>query len=390
MVVKSKTKKNNPKVSIVVPIYNVEKYLKKCVDSILEQTLKDIEVILVDDGSPDKCGQIVDEYAKKDKRVVAVHQNNSGYSAAVNHGIEIARGEYIGIIESDDWIDMQMYEKLYDRAIETNADVTKCEFYYYNSTVIGRNRNVRFVNNSGRVDLRNAPDNAFHVTEWPEIIAFHSSIWSCLYKSDFVKKIKLIDTKGASYQDFPFMVEVMTRAESIAIVKEPLLHWRNDPAQGNSTSARSKKLLFMAINTLNAYDILKDSGYYDELKEAFYAQAAWANYWFFIVIDKKYRRQYFEYLQKIFKPLKDDYKFNYSFFDYEQTHFDSWMVNCALNMNWSQFRREDRRRRWRFRAQRILCKVSPTYRASVYVKGMINEDRCERDVYKNVIRRQNH
>ena len=95
----SRTKRTKkPKVSVVVPIYNVERYLKTCVDSILAQTLHDIEVILVDDGSPDNCGKIIDEYARKDSRVIAVHQKNSGYSKAVNRGIDIARGEYIGII----------------------------------------------------------------------------------------------------------------------------------------------------------------------------------------------------------------------------------------------------------------------------------------------------
>ena len=97
-----------PKVSVVVPIYGVEKYLRECVDSILAQTLKDIEVILVDDGSPDGCSAIVDEYAAKDPRVVAVHQPNGGYGRAVNNGIELAKGEYIGIVESDDWIEPTM------------------------------------------------------------------------------------------------------------------------------------------------------------------------------------------------------------------------------------------------------------------------------------------
>ena len=90
-----------PKVSVIVPIYGVEKYLRQCVDSILAQTLKDIEIILVDDGSPDGCPAIVDEYAAKDSRVIAVHQENGGYGRAVNHGIEIANGEYIGIASYD-------------------------------------------------------------------------------------------------------------------------------------------------------------------------------------------------------------------------------------------------------------------------------------------------
>ena len=93
-----------PDISVVVPIYGVEKYLKQCVDSILNQTFKNMEVILVDDGSRDRCPQMVDEYAAQDARVVAIHQPNGGYGKAVNAGIARARGKYIGIIESDDWI----------------------------------------------------------------------------------------------------------------------------------------------------------------------------------------------------------------------------------------------------------------------------------------------
>ena len=120
-------------ISVVLPIYNVEKYLNRCIKSVINQSYKNLEIILVDDGSPDKCPQIVDEYAKRDKRVVAVHQPNGGYGVAVNHGIELARGEYVGIIESDDWIEPTMYEKLYNNAVKNNSDVVKCSFYVYNS-----------------------------------------------------------------------------------------------------------------------------------------------------------------------------------------------------------------------------------------------------------------
>ena len=209
-----------PKVSVVVPIYNVEKYLRECVDSILAQTLKDIEVILVDDGSPDKCGEIIDQYAKKDPRVIAVHQKNSGYSIAVNKGIDLAKGEYIGIIESDDWIEPDMYECLYEDAKENKTDVTKGMFYIYNSTSDEGMRDIVYKNPSG-VDLRYAPSGAFALSDWPKLIAFHASIWSSIYRADFVKAIKIPDTAGASYQDFPFMVETLCRAKRISVVKKP-------------------------------------------------------------------------------------------------------------------------------------------------------------------------
>ena len=96
----------NPKISIIVPVYKVEKYLHKCIDSILAQTFKDFELILVDDGSPDNCGKICDEYAKRDNRIVVVHKENGGQASARNRGINIARGDYIGFVDSDDWIDV--------------------------------------------------------------------------------------------------------------------------------------------------------------------------------------------------------------------------------------------------------------------------------------------
>ena len=95
-----------------------------------------------------------------------------------------------------------------------------------------------------------------HVTEWPRIIGFHASIWSSIYRADFVKKIKIPETAGASYQDLPFMIDVMCKAKRISVVKKPFVHWRNEPKQGNSTSARGKKLLLMGKNTETATNVL--------------------------------------------------------------------------------------------------------------------------------------
>ena len=110
-------------VSVIIPIYNVEKYLSTCVYSVLKQSLKDIEVILVDDGSPDNCGQIADSIARKDARVKVIHRNNGGLGAARNSGLDCARGEYVCFIDSDDWIDNNMLEELHTNAVGTNADI---------------------------------------------------------------------------------------------------------------------------------------------------------------------------------------------------------------------------------------------------------------------------
>ena len=118
----------NKLISIIVPIYKVENYLKRCIDSIINQTYKHIEIILVDDGSPDNCGAICDEYTKFDDRIKVIHKKNGGLSDARNCGIEISTGDYIIFIDGDDYVSKNMCEKLLIRALEHNADIVSCNF----------------------------------------------------------------------------------------------------------------------------------------------------------------------------------------------------------------------------------------------------------------------
>ena len=115
-----------PLVSIIVPIYNVEPYLRRCLDSIVNQTYTNLEIILVDDGSPDGCPQICDEYAAKDKRIAVIHKENGGLSDARNAGLDICKGEYISFVDSDDWVDVEYIEVMLDSAIKEEADISIC------------------------------------------------------------------------------------------------------------------------------------------------------------------------------------------------------------------------------------------------------------------------
>ncbi|WP_454861524.1 glycosyltransferase family 2 protein [Peribacillus frigoritolerans] len=117
-----------PKISVIIPLYNVEKYMKKCIDSVLNQTLVEIEVILVNDGSPDKCGDIAEEYKKNNHSIKVIHKENGGLSSARNAGIDIATGEYIAFVDSDDWIEPGMFETMYDKAKDTEADLSICNY----------------------------------------------------------------------------------------------------------------------------------------------------------------------------------------------------------------------------------------------------------------------
>ena len=114
-------------ISVIVPVYKTEEYLERCVNSILNQTYKDIELIIVDDGSPDKCPAICDTFAQMDERVKVIHKVNGGVSTARNAGLEIATGDYIAFVDSDDYIELDMYEKMISKAVEYDCDVVMCD-----------------------------------------------------------------------------------------------------------------------------------------------------------------------------------------------------------------------------------------------------------------------
>lgn len=227
--------KKQPKVSVLVPIYNVEKYLNECVDSILAQTLKDIEIILLDDGSTDKCPQICDEYAKKDKRIKVIHKPNSGYGATMNIGLDNASGEYIGIVESDDWVENNMFETLYNIASDKSLDVVKSNFYYYWSKT-GENQKAE-------VMPAHQIDKIINPQKETDIFWAMPCIWAAIYKTDFLRKnnIRFLETPGASYQDTAFNFKVWSSAQQVSFTDHAFLHYRQDNEQ---SSVNSKKKTF--------------------------------------------------------------------------------------------------------------------------------------------------
>lgn len=119
---------NTPEISVIVPVYNVEKYLSRCIDSILNQTMQDFEIILINDGSTDSSPKICNEYGRKDKRIRVVHKSNERVSAARNDGIKVAKGKYVSFVDSDDWIQPTMYEEMYEKAVSLNCDFVMCDY----------------------------------------------------------------------------------------------------------------------------------------------------------------------------------------------------------------------------------------------------------------------
>ena len=220
-----------PKVSVIVPVYKVENYLTQCLDSIVNQTLKDIEIIVIDEGDKDRCREIIDYFESIDERIVAVHEKQGGYGNSVNRGFDFAHGEYISIIESDDFIEKDMLEKLYSQITRFDADIVKSPYYEYRSQ--DDEKIVPIIKDL----IEQLPENkAFELKNYPILLSTHPSIWAGLYKSEWLKKsgIKFL-TKGA-YLDIKFRFETLFAAKKICWLSKPFYHWRvTNPTSTNAS-----------------------------------------------------------------------------------------------------------------------------------------------------------
>lgn len=229
-----------PKVSVIVPIYKVQNYLMQCIDSILSQTLQEIEVILVDEGDIDECRAIIDMYEfgpKKDSRIKTLHEKNGGYGASVNKGFDIATGEYISIIESDDFIAPEMYEEIYNYAKSFDADVVKMPYYEYWDNTSSSSEIIKICSDIKKTKF--IPEKTtFSIMEYPILVSIHPSIWAGLYKTDYIrqKNIRCIEARGAGYVDNHFRLQTMCQTNKILWLNKPFNYYRlsnPDASQAN-------------------------------------------------------------------------------------------------------------------------------------------------------------
>ena len=244
---------NNPKVSIVVPVFNVEQYLRQCLNSITKQTLKDIEIICINDGSTDRSLEIINEYSLKDSRIVVINKENSGYGVGMNIGMKIAKGDYIGIVEPDDFISLEMFEALYSIATTNDLDVVKCNFCEYEET---KNKIEAATFLKRTLSNRDNYGKVLSLKKHPEIIAENNSYanWAGIYRTDFLRinKIQHHETPGASYQDTGFFWMVFTHADRIYYLDEAYYFHRAD----NPSSSTNNKGKAFAINI--EFDFIKE------------------------------------------------------------------------------------------------------------------------------------
>ena len=246
------------KVSVLVPIYNVEQFLPECLDSLVNQTLKEIEIICINDGSKDDSLKIIKSYAKKDKRIVIIDKKNSGYGDSMNQGLKKAIGEYIGIVESDDFIDTEAFSELYRIAKKHDVDVVKANFYEY----YGETKKDDAVSNMFLLDQT---EKVIDPRKHREIFYQPPCIWAAIYKNSFLKEngIDFLPTPGAAYQDAGFNFKVWSVARKAYFIKRAFLHYRQDNV--NSSVKDASKIYCVKDEYDSVEKFLEEKGLMNEL-----------------------------------------------------------------------------------------------------------------------------
>lgn len=226
------------KVTIVIPVYNGEKYLDKCLKSVVSQTLKEIEIICIDNNSSDGTMEILKKFQKQDNRIKIISKDkNTGYGSSINLGIKRASGKYIGFVESDDYVSIKMYENLYKLAKKNQVEVVKCNYFCFT-------KNKKYKKN---LFLKNELNKIINPLKQQHILSENSCIWSAIYKRSFLikNKINCIEKQNHSYEDTSFTFKVFSLAKKVFFTSNALYYYRTD---NQMSSVKSKKYFFAIID----------------------------------------------------------------------------------------------------------------------------------------------
>lgn len=260
---------NQPKVSIIVPIYNVEKYLDRCMQSLMHQTLKDIEIILVDDGSPDNCPAMCDEYAKQDNRIKVIHKQNAGLGMARNSGIEIATGEYIAFIDSDDYTEVNAYEKLYNASDKGHYDIVYSGFYQEQND--GTFKAAELIDQIYNTEesiielLGEMISSDVHVRKYRLI---NMAVWRSIYKASIIKQnnVKFESERVILSEDIVFDTVLIPLCKNIRFIPQAFTHYCINESSLTHTFHKDK--LQRIYNLYNALERnIKLTGHYNFLHQ---------------------------------------------------------------------------------------------------------------------------
>ena len=237
-----------PKVSIIVPVYNVEKYIEKCLNSLVKQTMEDIEIIIVNDGSKDNSINVINKFIKQyPEKIQYLEKKNGGLSDARNYGLPYAKGEYIAFLDSDDYVEEDMYEKMYKLAKKENSDMVECDFIWEYP-------------NKQKEDIGQIYTNKKQMLEKVRVVA-----WNKLIKTNIVIENKITFPKGYRYEDVEFTYKLVPYLNKVSFLKKPCVHYvQRENSISNLQNERTKEIFNVLDHVLDFY---KKNNIYDEYKE---------------------------------------------------------------------------------------------------------------------------
>ena len=242
-------------ISIVVPVYKVEDFLERCVKSIQNQTYQKLEIILVDDGSPDRSGTICDELAEKDKRIKVIHKSNGGLSDARNVGVKEATGKYLLFVDSDDYISPNLVEKTVAVAEKNSCDIVLFDYYYVE-------------NGKCEVRTNNVPDNQIiNLEKEQKLLLIPPAVWIKLYNRQFYNKVNCSFPKGLYYEDLGTTPKMLTEAKRIVYLKEPLYYYiiRGNSIMNSNNYERNQHDIVVILEQILSY--YKEKGLFNQYRQ---------------------------------------------------------------------------------------------------------------------------
>lgn len=236
-----------PKVSLIIPVYNVENYIEKCLNSVVNQTLKDMEVIIVNDGSKDSSKQKIQKYLEKYPWIKYLEKENGGLSDARNYGMPYATGKYIAFLDSDDYVEETMYEEMYNIAEKENADMVDCDFVWEYP-------------NRKRKDI-----GEIYKTKKEMIEKGHVVAWNKIIKREILEKTKIKFPVGLRYEDMEFFYKLVPCINKVSFIKKCFVHYvQRENSIANTQNVRTKEIFIILDNVISYY---REKGLYDEYRD---------------------------------------------------------------------------------------------------------------------------
>ena len=261
-----------PEISVIVPVYNVEKYIKQCLDSILNQTFSDFELICVNDGTLDNSRLILEEYKEKDSRIIIIDKENGGLSSARNAGMKAAKGRFISFVDSDDWIEPDMLENLYQNITSLDTDISICAVHLYDDEKKTVKDDEAYFNLS--VFPESFDNRAFSYKDTRDFtMNVPVMAWNKLYRRSLIEECSAVFPEGKIFEDGPFFFSIYFKTKKVSIVRKPLYFYRIN--REGSIVKKGGEQLFDIVDVINLmFEELKKSDIFEYVKYDFFKQKA--------------------------------------------------------------------------------------------------------------------